>query len=360
MSWHYYMSIKNIKPVNFFDYNNSEKERPANLKYNGSLNSVNGLYVKKFTITKRMPVYIPRLVALDENVPIPNFMQMSVPTNYSNNPYRTNLSVIVKGLGGVIDFYYSMVNVRYETKNLNSLIPMPFNLFNDDLARNMTLNNEYFYVYSTTQLLELIVKAFVVCANSMGNTINDNEIIMRKNANGKYEINILQSKQQTLEFYINNELFSMFPFEYEESLFSPNYKKIVFKQYNTNMILGNAYSCNVCEYSSSRIYPFRSLVVTSNSLNVEKILQNSVTMSQYNNQIVEMYKFDLNIINPDESNDCMYLTPPAFNEILSLNGMSDYTNFGVDIYMQTEDRYNVELKLKPREFCTLSLVTTKL
>lgn len=346
--------ITEFETVKFTDYNNTETKRDVNLVYNGSVDGVTGVYVKKFTICKTFPTYIPKLVPLDKNITFSGMLQTTVDNDYLQLPYRMDLAVCVVN---PTNNKYCCVNVRYETQHTSYTKPFPFNMFDADLTRSTTLNNEYFYMYSTLELTKAITKAIRKCMVACGIVFNEDDIYIVMLDNGHYQLIIKSTLIPQTQIYFNNKIKIMFPFDCVHDA-SNDYYKVIFDKFSETEITETNYYVAQTIYLSSRIYPFRNLVITTNSFATQAIKKNSLQDNVYNNKIVEVLSYSLNIDKPDLANDVLEYPPASKIEVLDVMTPS-FQNPKLNIFMQTIDGYNVSLELKPDEFIDITLIFTK-
>ena len=348
--------LHNTKSVKITDLNTNNQTRYASLTYNGDINNVTNVYVNKFTICKKMPVYIPTLIVDDESINVPGYSKQSIDINYSQLPYRMNLSVLIKD---TTNKKYAMSNVRYESNRVVNK-PFPFNMSDAALSKSTVLNNEYFYMYSTLELTRMITTCIKKCLDACNVAYTPKDIYIGMLESGFYQLMLKESIASHVDIYFNYDLQNLFPFDFENSLaLNDSFQKIVFEPMSSMDFNGVDYLIAQSLYKSTRMYPFRNIIFSSNTLAMEKILNsNNLSKSIYNDSVVELLSFSLNIDSPDQANDCFEFQLTSLYNALILH-QNSVSNLSIDVYLQTVEGYNVRLLLKKDEFIqtTLNFIT---
>ncbi len=331
------------------DYNGSDTNREAVIKSTSDrLSNIDKMYMSNFRLIKKFPAYIPKLVSKDEEFSKKNLVKKEIDVNYSKEPHITSLAVCVRS-----DTEYAHTNIRYFPDN-NEATPFSFNVNDIKTMRTETLNNEYFYLDSTLELMKLIEDALTKCINALGFNIANHDIVINKIESGHYQLYITPDLLSKITISFNKPLRQILPFHFKNTLKSDKWKDIEF-HYLEASINEITYRISQTLYKSVQIFPFNSIKFTSNNIDCRSIFTMANYINNNNNSEVELLNYHLNIDDPDKANDCIEYALQSLYDTIEISSKSIQQNFSINCYFSTIDGYNVKLKLKQDEYIETTL-----
>lgn len=349
--------MTDFQTVKVSDLNQTRIQRAANLEVKADINNVSSLFVSKFTVKKNFPVHIPKLTIYDDTISnVANYTNKTanLDPNYTIIQYKMESAVMVEHISGNS---YCCCNVRY-ISNRNAQKPPSFNIGDQSLARSITLNDEYFYMYSTPELTRMITKTIQECLKALGVPFQETDIYLGLTSNGRYQMYVSPPLGKDINIYFNYELKSMFPFDFiSKGLSDNNFQQLFLdKQFVTETANGHFITAETLRCSSS-IFPFNNMIFSTNNLPVQTIIScnSALVNQQYNNKVTEIYSFSLNLTKPDSQNELFEFVLPSLISVLKLTNHTPNV-FNLFIYLQTADGYNVQLKLDKDEFVEMNLM----
>ena len=341
--------VESAITFNIVDFNETKTNRDAVIKSTSDRQtSIDKMYLSNFRLVKNFPAYIPKLVTKDDSFIKTDLQKNNIDINYFNKPYITDLAVCVRSSTA-----YCCTNIRYISNN-NEPEPYRFNVGDTRTMRVETLNNKYFHLSSSLELIELIEDAIEKCITALEISFKQHDFVINKIENGHFQLYITPELLSKITISFNTPLRQIFPFHFKNTLKSNDWMDVKFHYLEAN-INDTTYRISQTLSKSVRMFPFNGIKFRTNNIDCRSIFTMANYIHKNNNSEVELLHYHLNIDDPDKANDCIEYALGSLYDTIKINSKEIQQNIIINCYFSSIDGYNVKLKLSGNEFIELTL-----
>jgi hypothetical protein len=332
------------------DYNSNDTEkRRANLSFIGNNLNIDAdkLYVSKFKITSsNLPVWIPNIIETPEK-----YIASDTYTEYfADQPEFWNTDIAICVVDSVQKRY---CNVPVKFTSSFSRYPQNEPNYQRIPSRQEVLNNDFFYTFTSLELL-----------NAISSAVNNAFIALGLGGGGLFNVVKDETSYQFLQsetvpannyfIYVNEKFQRLFNLHYGSSL-SPQWRRIIFDSTIMSSVGNNIYFIASTLSFNTRIFPFTNLVFSSN-LQVQPIQRIEGADATTPASINEIFSFYLTISDVDAVGDCIFYIASNWFDGNPVTGIINQIK--LDLLFQTEDGYYLPLVLYPADSVSLTLLFT--
>lgn len=327
------------------DYNADDDKRGAALSYSGNSLNIDAdlLYITKFKITSsNIPVWIPNIV--------------KTPYLYNSGVYTANTTV---GSG----FWNTDMTISILNTSTNHVVncPIQFNPLysrypNNEPnhltipTRSEVLNNDFFYTFTSMELLKMIQEAVNLGLQAHG--LADNLFLMVKNE-ASYQLLLNTSvNTDTYKLYVNAPFQRLFNLHYMTTLVN-GWQSVYFDSkinYDVNNITYNLASTLSF---TTRMFPFVNLIFSSSNLPVQQIQTITNINTTKPTAITEIFSYYLTITDVDAVGDCIFFIASSYFDGNPITTKIDHLK--LSLFFETADNYYIPLTLYPSDSVSLTM-----